>query len=437
VNDPARPGEPPPVAAPPSGSTRQTSLSLLEGIRNNDAGAWRRERQSKALADFDELRNEIRSAASFTQPALRDRCLRTAQALAMRNRWSDLAQLTDALSARDERVPLDLIVMRGAALLRLERLDAMRQLVVDLLHNPTVKRKKDPEVMMEIAELLADMDELGGAIRLLERVRATDSEMPGVQFRIEQLALEQRLASAYALLKTEHFDVRYPTELPPANAQKIANVLESEFKRLRAAWFPNRQFHRIGVELLSWEDFRNYTGSEYIAGLFTNKIYLPLAGIDVFPPEIVAIMTHELTHALLADASNNLAPRWFHEAFASRMEMKDTPRNAFHMYKDERFLALALLDAVANGSNDAELVIEAYRIGETTVRFIEARYGKAGLLKMIDAFRRGADTEEAVHALTGGSLADLDRNARAWGLAQAPFLPGSPIVRYDIETVPR
>lgn len=399
------------------------------GATTIDAGVWRREQMNAALADFETLRRDVRSAAALTQPALRDRCIRTAFALAMRNRWNDLATLTEPLSPRDERIPLRLMILRAEALFRLGRLDAMRQVVLELLRNPGVKRKKDPVILVEIAELLVQMEETASAIRLLERADR-DGEMPGVPFRIQQLTLEQKLKSDFKSLKSEHFEIRYPPEVDPSGPAKMAEVLEAEFRRLRAAWFPRTNFRRITVEVLWWEDFASYTGSEYIAGLYTNRIFLPLAGVDTFPPEIVALMTHELTHALLADATGNLAPRWFHEAFASRMEMREVSRNAFQLYRDERFLTLALLDAVANGSPDPELIVEAYRIGETTLRFIEAKYGKRGIERMIDAFRRGADTDEAVAEATNGSLADLDRLARAWGAAQPTLFSGT-VVRYD------
>jgi hypothetical protein len=395
-----------------------------------DAGAWRREQTNDALADYETLRNDIRSAAALTQPALRARCIRTAFALATRNRWNDLATLTEPLSPRDERIPLRLTILRAEALFRLGKLDAMRGVVLELLRNPGFKRKKDPVVMVEIAELLVQMEETASAIRLLERA-GTDSELPGIAFRIQQLTLEQRLKADFQSHKSEHFEIRYPPEVSDRGPAKMAEILEAELRRLRAAWFPRTNFRRIVVEVLWWEDFASYTGSEFVAGLYTNRIFLPLASVETFPPEIVSLITHELTHAMLADATNNLAPRWFHEAFASRMEMHDTYRNAFQIYRDEQFLTLALLDAVANGSPDPEMIVEAYRIGETTLRFIETKHGKRAVERMIDAFRRGADTEEAIREATGGSLADLDRAARAWGATQPGTFAGGPVIRYD------
>jgi hypothetical protein len=376
------------------------------------------------------LRRDVRSSAALLQPAVRARFSRTIAALAARNRWNDVVALAEPLSAQDERVPLQITILRGDALSRLGRSSDLKQLIADLLRNPALKRKRDPNAMIEIAELLAAVDEYDAAIRLLERARG-DLDLPGITQRIEQLTLERQLASAYTTLTTEHFDIRYPRDMPPERGKKIGDILEAELRRLRASWFPPAgHTKRITVDVLSWEDFQNYTGSEYILGLFTNKLFLPIANVEHFIPEVVAIMTHELTHALIAEATNNLAPRWFHEALASRLEMDETSRNAFQIYRDERFLTVSLLDAVAGGSPDPELIVESYQIGETTLRFVEAKYGKAAIARMIAAFRNGATTDEAVRIATNGSVADLDRLARAWGASQ-PTLFTDAIVRYD------
>jgi hypothetical protein len=394
----------------------------------SDAGTWRREAEQVALADFATLRRDVRSGGALLQPAMRARCLTTAAALAGHNRWADVIALTDPFSPRDERVPLALAILRGEAMSRLGKGEALRQLIADVLHNPALKRKKDPETMVEIGELLAAADEYDAAIQVLQRSRVID--IPGVSQRISQLTLERKLSSGYTAVPTEHFDIRVPPDLPSERSKKIASILEAELHRLRGLWFPREGGKRITVDVLSWRDFTRYTGSEYIAGLYTNKIFLPIANVDTFPPEIVAIMTHELAHALLAEATDNLAPRWFHEALASRVEMNDTSQNAFQFYRDEHFLTVALLDAVADGSPDPDLIYETYQIGETTLRFIEARYGKGAIAKMIAAFRGGADTDEAVRAATGASVADLDRLARVWGASQPPVFVNS-IVRYD------
>ncbi|HET7706299.1 MAG TPA: hypothetical protein VFM36_09455, partial [Thermoanaerobaculia bacterium] len=230
--------------------------------------------------------------------------------------------------------------------------------------------------------------------------------------------------------KTDHFTVKYPPDTRSASVERLGAILESEYKRLQPVWFPRLQMKPVTVNVLWWEDFRLYAGTDAISGLFTNEMFLPLAGLDVFTPPAVEIATHELVHAMLSAASNNLAPRWFHEALASRIEMRETSENGFLKYRDDRYLSVALLDAVAERSVDPSLISEAYSLGESTLRFIEAKYGRRAVLQMTAAFTGGADTESAVRAATRLTLAELDRAARAWGNTQ-PHLFENEVIRYD------
>ena len=435
-----------PIALPPGGAAEVTgehlrlragggSIDIAGGASITppgavllDAGAWRRRMDEEALARFSDLRPRV-SAAAFAEKTFRDRTLTTAAALADRNRWTDLLDLTSTLSGRDERVPLELMILRGRALVRADRTHDLQPLIRDVLLNPSFRRKKDPGSMRLVAELLAASDDYDPAIALLSRVR-DQMELPGVEQRIRQLEIEKTLSESYRVLKTEHFDVLYPNDTDPASVERFGKILESEYARLRPAWFPGLAIRRVKVNLLWWEEFRLYSGSDYIAGLFTNEMFLPLAGLDEFTPRAVSIVTHELVHAMLAEATRNLAPRWFHEGLASRLEMNETAENGFQKYRDDRYLSVALLDAVTEASVDPDLIGEAYSLSEGTVRFVEARFGRAGIQKMIAAFREGADSTEAIRAATGLSVPDLDAAARAWGSTQPHLFEGN-VVRYD------
>ena len=399
-----------------------------------DAGAWRRRDEDEAMAAVSA--DAGRTAASFADPYQRVRYLEAAIALASRNRWPDIVAMTEGLPARDERVPVDLMVLRGQALARMGRTAELRPLVTEILLNSSFRRKKDPGMIRLVGELVAAMDDYDSAIALLKRANAV-VPLPGVDERVVQLQIEKQLASSYAALQTAHFNILHPPEVTRESMETLAQILESEYRRLQPQWFPGLDMPRVTVNVLWWEDFRAYSGSDYIAGLFTNELFLPLAGLEVFEPLPVTIITHELTHAMLAAATENRAPRWFHEGLASHVEMRSYFDNAFQQYRDDRYLSVVLLDDVAETSIDPELVGEAYALGESMIRFIAQRYGKRAIVTMIDTFRAGGDTEQAIERATGLSLADLDREAREWGVTTSPTFEPAAFVRYDIESAPR
>ena len=96
----------------------------------------------------------------------------------------------------------------------------------------------------------------------------------------------------------------------------------AELARLQE-WIPVRNFRRVIVNVVWWREFRaTYTGSDAILGFYNGKITVPFAGISRYAPEVVSILTHELCHAMIAQATNDQAPRWFQEGLAQRVEMR-------------------------------------------------------------------------------------------------------------------
>ena len=394
-----------------------------------DAGAWSRIEEQKALQDFAQLAAVARNAGAYTQPLLRRRIEHCAAALALHNRWPDLLQLTDGISAKSENVPTEVLFLRDVALQRTQRLEEARVLLSDLAHSPVVVRRNDPQTFMELGQMLASVDLFDAAIKMLDRAAAA-RQSSFLEDQVSKIQMNRALATRYQTVNTPHFEIHFPADASPAFAAQVGNVLESELKRLQK-WVAVPNFRSTVVNVVWWRDFRStLTGNDFILGLYQGKITVPLAGIPDFYPPVVAILTHELLHAMLAQATNESAPHWFQEGLAQRVEMVDIQPNAFNMYDDDRLLSVSLLDAVLRGSPDPDMIGESYVVSQTTIRYIEATYGAKGIATMIAAFRDGATTEEAIQRVSGQSVADFDTRLRAWGRAGTKVFENHEFVSY-------
>ncbi|HVT44335.1 MAG TPA: hypothetical protein VMT00_08090 [Thermoanaerobaculia bacterium] len=403
------------------------STTVLDAVR------WARLEEERALSDVPQLLESAGSSGGLTQPLLRRRIERAAEALAARNRWNDLLSLTASLSPLAENVPSELLFLRGTALKRTKDVAGARRLFTEMASSPAVHRKSDAHELWQIGEQLAAVGSYEQAIRVMERA-STIREIPFIDERIRQISMNQRLAHSYSAHPTEHFEIHYPTDVGRIFAVGIGRVLEAELKRLRAH-VPVASLDRIIVNIVWWDEFRStYTGSDFILGFYDGKITLPFAGVGGFPPPVVAILSHELTHALIAQATNDQAPRWFQEGVAQRHEMLEYSPNALNMYDDDALISLSLLDAAIEGSADPAIIQEAYIEAQTVVRYIEAEYGSSAIAKMLASFRSGARTDEAISQLTGKNTAAFDLAMREWGRrGGAKVFVNPPPIRYDAE----
>lgn len=398
-----------------------------------EASAWARSEEEKGLRDFPNLVSMARNPGAFAQPALRNRISRTASALGNRNRWADLVQLTEGLEPRSEHIPSDLFFLRAVALQRMRRDQEAIALLTSLAASPVLQRKRDAQALAELAEMLVAYDLFDQAIRMYDKSQAIRPNGM-IDDRVRQIQMNRTLASKYSTHRTEHFEIHYPEDVSVQHAENMGTVLEAEFKRL-LRWIPVPNMRPVVVNVVWWREFRaTYTGSDFILGFYvSNKITVPLAGIGSFRSEIVTLLTHELCHAMIAQATNEQAPRWFHEGLAQRVEMRSHHPNAFNMYDDHKLLAVSLLDSVMEGSPDPEMITEAYIESQTVIRYIEAKYGMAGIHRMLGAFAGGATSEDAIRSLSGSPVETFDANLRAWGRSSSGVFENPEPIHYDRE----
>lgn len=395
-----------------------------------DASAWARAEEKRAIDDFPQLVRVARNAGALAQPALRIRMMRTAAALATQNRWNEIVELTDGLPTTSEHVPPRVLFLRSVALQHMQRKAAARQILTSLAASRVLQRRNDARALQELGEGLASLEEYDVAVKMLDKAQSIRSN-PLIDERVRQIEMNKRLATKSSSYTSEHFIVRYPDDVSPVAATQISNILEAEYKRLQQ-WVRTPDFQRVAVNILWWRDFRlTYTGGDYVLGFYNGTITIPFAGVAEYSPPVVSILTHELCHAMIAQATNDQAPRWFQEGLAQRVEMRPYHENAFNMYEDNRLLAISLLDPVLGGSPDPDMIGEGYVVSQTLIRFIESKYGPAGINKLLASFRAGATTQDALQQLSGLGLPEFDGQLRAWGHSGQRVFDNPPPVRYD------
>ncbi len=385
---------------------------------------WKRQDDEAALRDAKTLLEQrARSRTGGGQP----RRLRAAQALADHNRWPELIALTDDITPQNSFVPPRLITLRIWALLRADRDADARALANGAAVEELMARGTFPGTLLAIGDALASRGSRGTdhsswdiSEKLYRTIRSPEQQTI-VAARLKQLGLRRALATSGVTIATQHFDVRHDPSMNPAIAGRIGELLEAELARLRRRLTGDSPApRRVTVNVFYWDDFREgITGGDHILGLYDGEILFPFGVVNQFKPEIVAVITHELTHAIVAQATADNAPRWFQEGLAQRMELVPQHENAFHETAASLVIPVPLLDAVMENATDLATMENGYRVAQTFIRFLESRYGDNAIRKLMASFAAGKNTEDAVGELTGKSLDTLNRDFRDWGFANS------------------
>jgi hypothetical protein len=402
------------------------------GTPSEPAGTWSRERAESLLAHLPALLNAARTPGSLAQPGLRRRTEDTAKALAERRRWPDLLALTDSLSGEPASLPPNLVRLRAEALIRSDRDAEARDLLILLAKGNLADRRTDPRTLYDLADLFAKEGKFDTALKLVAKA---DSQLPfeASGDTLRQFQMEKRLAASSEVFHSPHFDVRYPPLRGEKFAREAARILEAERSRLQA-WIPVASSRVTEVHLLPYDDFRvGYSPSMNVVGLYDGKIRVPLGDVAKFSPFIVSLLTHELAHAMITEKTANQAPHWFQEGLAQHVEMTDGEENVNPIagYRDKDFLAGFPLIEPAIDSYLSPIVTLGYAESAWTLHYIEHRYGQAGIHRMLDAYRAGKTTDEAVLTALGLPVERFDQDLWSWAANEAPQMWKVQVVRYD------
>lgn len=402
-----------------------------EGTAPGDAVTFERAEVERALSDLPRLTTAANRAGALALPGFRRAVERAASAAARRNRWAELVRLTDGVAASVDQVPVSLLSLRVEALRRTARESEAKALAVSYARSAATARRNDPGALYRLAEILVGYEELDLAISLVARVQARLGQPVGSDL-VRHAHLEQRLRSGFEVVATPRFRVLYPTRGDEASARRVAEILEAERDRLQA-WIPGTATGTTTVHLLEWDEFRQTVApGPDVLGLYDGRIRVPLAGVSRFTPGIVALLTHELAHALVADATRQQAPRWLHEGLAQHVEMTAGRSNPMSYYSSSgRYLSLPVVEGVLDGMADPELVLASYETSCWVVHFVEKRFGPRAIPSLLAAYAQGLPTEEAVPRALGVTTDALDSDFRSWVSREAPPIWRNRVVRYD------
>ncbi len=382
-----------------------------------NAATFRAEVEQRALATLATL-----PAVAVSASPLRTRLTEVAaRALAREGKWAELLALTGGEQATAVEASSELLIrMRALGLRQVGRGPEAVTELVRLAQRALAGRRPFPGALYDLAELLAAEGRYDTAIRLVRKADAQVSQ-PFGEARLRQFGLSLELERTVQEHRSAHFSVRFPAAGGDRFGRQIATVLEEERLRL-LQWIPQPGRDRVVVELLPLQSFlAAYAGEVPVLGLFDGRVRVPLADIQSLDPSWIAIISHELTHALLAGATRGRAPHWLQEGLAQHAEMGSLEINPLPALEAAgRTLSFPALEPILHGFAEPQLVELAYSESAWVVSYIESRGGREALRALVTAYAGGASTERAIAAVLGTDLESFDHAFREWAVRRAP-----------------
>jgi hypothetical protein len=128
-----------------------------------------------------------------------------------------------------------------------------------------------------------------------------------------------------------------------------------------------------------------------------------------------------MAHVFTLEATNHLVPRWFSEGVSVYEEWSTGPLPGRHIplpvlaaIKEDKFLPVAELDrGFIRPTYEAQVIVSYMQAG-LICEHIAGRFGQEALERMLDEFRNGKDTAQAIQGALGISPAAFDEGFAAY-----------------------
>jgi len=357
--------------------------------------AWHRVREQEALRDAERVLDDPKKATLARRED-------AAQVLARYNRWDDFLTLT----ADVENLSPLLIRDRVTALLRRDRLDEARAIAT----GPVVKKLIDdgsaPALLLTLGDAMVTAGSFDTAARLFRAV--DDEEFATIRdARLRGVEARMKLAASSQTLPTDHFELRYDASVEYYTALELGRTIEAMYARIEAK-LPPSNFRRVTVNVLNAQAFhRDVAGSDHIHGLYDGEILIPYVAGSGVTPELTSVIAHELTHAVVAAATTDNAPRWFQEGLAQHLEPGVMPGAS------GAALPVLVLDQLMSNAEKPQAMRSGYESARRFLLFLDTKY-PAAIANLLRAFKKGQTSEQALSAVTGRSVDELSEEFQSW-----------------------
>ena len=256
-----------------------------------------------------------------------------------------------------------------------------------------------------LGQIAYDEGEVDRAIRTYEEALTHAPKNPDLTRTLEEWRREASVHKSFDELRYERFRVLFEGHAEQSLAAQATTVFNTEFFRIAntlGEYPPNT----IVAVLYTEQQFRDVTRAPaWAGGQYDGRIRMPVAGASQQPELFEKVLTHELTHAIVAGIAPSGIPTWLNEGLAQYFDGTDVNSAARRMRALGRSIPLKNLKGGFGRLSAAEAQV-AYDESLLAVSVIAERPA-FGWTRLLHQLADGQSFDDVIGSY-GFSYADLE-----------------------------
>jgi len=305
----------------------------------------------------------------------------------------------DALALRPDD-PVLLMGSGAAAHAQGKQKDAMTRLRQAL----TMKPDLTPASVL-LGRIAFDEGEVDLAVRTYESALKYAPGDAEIARTLDEWRKDAGIHGSFDELRYERFRILFEGHDERSLAMDATRVFNSAFFRIagRLGEYPSGT---IVAVLYTEQQFRDVTRApKWSGGAYDGRIRMPVAGAAQQPELFEKVLTHELTHAVIAGIAPTGVPAWLNEGLAQYFDGTDANGAKRRMRALGRAIPLKHLEGGFGGLGAADAQV-AYDESLLAVNLIAERPG-FGWTRLLHQLEDGGSVEDALRSF-GFSYEDLE-----------------------------
>lgn len=272
-----------------------------------------------------------------------------------------------------------------------------------------------PEAYEVLGDVYDSLNRLEDAVLAWEQFERLGGGDPRVLRRLARVREEMSLSSRQRFLEAGSFTFFYDASIPRNVVETLESGLEKRYRELSAFYGAVLPASQVVILYSGRAYFALASVPDWVSGLYDGKIRICVGSEGGVTPELEAVAAHELSHALLRQASSGQAPAWLHEGLAQWWEGRRMPRSDFRAaFRRISSTSLLELEGSLRRSATRAQANSGYAEALLLTEYLIENRGMASLACLIRGLADGLSPEEALRHETGTSSAELVVLWKAW-----------------------
>jgi len=275
--------------------------------------------------------------------------------------------------------------------------------------------KAPPETYAALGEVYDALNRLDDAVLAWEQFQRLGGEDPRILQKIARARQELSVVHGQRITQAESF-VLYADAAVPADAvERVAEHLEKSYNEQSVFFGARLPSSQVVVLYAGRAYFSLVSVPEWVSGVFDGKIRVSVDPDSGVTPLLQAVLSHELAHALIRQASADRAPGWLHEGLAQWFEGRRLTRRDFQsILAGHKPLTFSEMEGLFERPQSRADARRHYAQMLGLVEYLVARRGEGAVACIVRGFADGGSADEILRRETGFSREALFAGWKSW-----------------------